>query len=95
MPWWVRAGVSFGAPTIAAGYLMWVLVSSIQDGQNVIISNQTTIIGNQTAMLEMMRGQNDATSSTAVQLGHIEMVLTQICAQSAESPDERAACFER
>lgn len=92
-PWWGRASVVFVAPTLMAAYLIYVLVGSIQDGQRAILVNQTTIITNQTAMIEMMSTQARSGMGVSSQLGQLQMVLTQICANAATTSAERAGCF--
>jgi hypothetical protein len=94
-PWWIRAGLWFGAPTVAAGYLMWVMVQTISAGQDRIMLNQTTIIENQQLIITTISTQQTALSANAVQLGRIEMVLTRICVNAAKTADERNACIVR
>jgi hypothetical protein len=94
-PWWIRAGLWFGAPTVAAGYLMWVMVQTVTTGQERIMLNQATIIENQRMIITTIAKQETALSANAVQLGRIEMVLTQICVNAARTADERGACIVR
>lgn len=78
-PWWFRAAYVFGVPTIAAGFLIWVLSARV-DGNLADIKASQLI---QQQQMSIFMGQQT----------RMEHLLQQICANSAPSYQDRSACF--
>lgn len=81
MPWWFRAAYVFGVPTIAAGFLIWVLTMRVDNNLSDIKASQLV--------------EQQQMSAFILQQGRMEGLLQQICANSAPSYQDRSACFNR
>lgn len=81
MPWWFRAAYVFGVPTIAAGFLIWVLTMRVDNNLTDIKTGQAL--------------QQQQISAFIAQQGRMESLLQQICANSAPTYQDRSACFTR
>ena len=89
-PWWIKTVFYFGAPTVAAGYFIWILTSQAAVAQATMLENQRVLITNLATHME------DSTREGARntrQLEQIERLLFRICINTAVTSADRVDCF--
>ena len=91
-PWWVRAAVYFGAPTIFAAYFAVNIVNDFKANQT---TTNTLMTLQQKALTDLVSHLNEETARSArqqdaqwVQLG----VLQRICMSVGKTEQDRTAC---
>ncbi len=91
MPVWIRAAFVLGAPTVAAGYLMWLISGSLTQDVRAMRESFTTHAIQTAALVEKVT-ESRATSDAKVDV-LIRISQTQ-CVNAATDVMQRRNCIE-
>lgn len=84
-PWWLEAGVKFGAPTILAGYLVWVFVSQFTANQRQLTASFEQ---HQRDTADLVRHLQQESEQGWIVIG----VLSRTCINTSRNDADRVAC---
>lgn len=84
-PWYIKAIVWVGAPTAAAGYLLWFVLATVAGHLDAMA---TTLEKHQQDMTALVAHLQQDTQQTWVQLG----VMQRICLNTSRTDADRLAC---
>lgn len=84
-PWYVKAAVWVGVPSVAFGYLLWVFVQDVQGGMK---SMREAMDAQQKAMAGLVSHLQTESDQAWVQLG----ALQRICLNTSKTEQDRINC---
>lgn len=84
-PWWVKTFVYVGAPTAAAGFLLWFVVSVLSAQLDGLTKSMQT---HQSDMAQLVRHLDEESQQSWVTAS----VLARICINTAKNDADRLAC---
>lgn len=79
-PWYIKTTYQFGIPAVIAGFLVWTLVTRID---TALINLQENF---------SLHAQDAA--YTVKELERVKIILQQICANTADTFQDRTSCFQ-
>lgn len=84
-PFWLNVAVKFGAPTVLAGYLVWVFVSDVVGSQKHIIAAMEQHQKDMAGLVQHL--QEDTSRGWA-----LVSVSQRICLNTAKNDQDRMQC---